>query len=298
MSHHYLPSWNLTKNTQAILDFVKSATTPGEDYIDPAERIAVFDNDGTMWCEQPMPTQFVFLLQTWLQEVHDHPELKDKQPYKAVLQKDEKYFTQILKQTPKDVMQLEQALTVWAGSTPQEFAAQVQKFFTTTKHPKYNMHYTDLVYQPMLELFDLLKAHNFRVFVCSAGGRDFMRVVAEDMWGIHQENVIGTAAEYEYVNGQIVRTDHLLGGFALGAGKTTHIFAATGRLPLLACGNGDPDIEMLQSARFGMLIHHDDEVREYAYDTGAEQVHSLAQKNNYIVVSMKHDWVKIFKNTA
>ena len=146
----------------------------------------------------------------------------------------------------------------------------------------------------MLELFAYLKANDFRVFVCSGGGRDFMRVFAEETWGIFKEDVIGSAPEYEYRDGQLVRTERILGGLALGPGKPEHIFARTGRLPVFAGGNADVDIEMLEVARFGLLLDHDDAEREFAYTKGAEKSLAAAAEHGWTVVSMKDDWATVF----
>ena len=147
----------------------------------------------------------------------------------------------------------------------------------------------------MLELFELLNDYKYRVFVCSGGGRDFMRVISEETWGIYKENVIGSASEYEYKNNSLIRLDKVLGGITLGPGKVEHIYARTGRLPIFAGGNGDVDIEMLESAKFRLFINHDDNEREYAYNNGAEKILKIAQENEYTIVSMKNDWIDIFR---
>ena len=182
----------------------------------------------------------------------------------------------------------------WAGTTPEEFDAEVRELLRTVKQPELDLPYVELVYKPMLELLDYLKAHEFRVFVCSGGGRDFMRVFAEKTWGISKENVIGTAAEYTYTDGKIVRGEQALGGLDLGRGKPEHIFAQTGRLPLFAGGNADVDIEMLEAARFSLLVNHDDEAREFAYTKAAEKSLTKAQELGWTVVSMKDDWSTVF----
>jgi phosphoserine phosphatase len=146
----------------------------------------------------------------------------------------------------------------------------------------------------MIELLDLLRANEFRVFVCSGGGRDFMRVFAEECFGVHRENVIGTAAEYNYIDGQIVRGDHALGTLDVGPGKPEHIFAQTGRLPLFAGGNADVDIEMLSAAQFSVIVNHDDEDREFAYTSGADASFAKAKELGWTIVSMKNDWNTIF----
>ena len=295
----YLVSWKDGKAKQAILHFIDTITTTGPSFVGPADRIATFDNDGTLWVERPMPPQFDFLFRTWAKEAQDDPTLARKQPYKAIIERDEAYFQGLVTQDPKVVMPLEQAVAhSWAGTTPQAFDAQVRDFIDNITHPKFAVGYTRLVYQPMLELFDLLKAHDFRVFVCSGGGRDFMRVISEETWGIYKEDVIGSSAEYAYKDGKIIRTDTMLGSLALGPGKPEHIFATTGRLPLFAGGNADVDIEMLESARFALLINHDDSDREYVYTQGAEKSLAKATKLGWTVVSMKNDWNTIFKKEA
>jgi phosphoserine phosphatase len=294
----YLVSWKDGKAKQAILDFIDTVTTNGSSFVEPFDRIATFDNDGTLWVERPMPPQFYFLFQTWALEVHDDPSLANKQPYKAIIEKDGAYFQGLITQDPKVVLPLEQAAAhSWAGTTPEAFDAQVRGFIDNIKHPKFKVGYTELVYQPMLELFNLLKSINFRIFVCSGGGRDFMRVISEKTWGIYKEDVIGSAAQYVYKDGKIIRTNTMLGGLALGPGKPEHIFARTGRLPLFACGNGDVDIEMLETAKFALLVNHDDDDREYVYTQGAENSLVKAKELGWTIVSMKNDWNTVFQPT-
>jgi phosphoserine phosphatase len=268
----YLVSWKDGKAKQAILDFIDTVTTNGSSFVEPSDRIATFDNDGTLWVERPMPPQFDFLFQTWAKEAHDDPSLASEQPYKAIIEKDVAFFQGVVTQDPKVVMPLEQAAAhSWAGTTPEAFDAQVKDFFDNKKHSKFDVGYTKLVYQPMLELIKFLRENDFRVFVCSGGGLDFMRVISEKAWGIYKEDVIGSAAQYEYKDGKIIRTNTMLGGLALGPGKPEHIFARTGRLPLFAGGNGDVDIEMLETAKFALFVNHDDDDREYVYNQGAEK---------------------------
>ena len=291
----YLVSWKDGKSKQAILDFIDTIATNGSSFVEPSDRIATFDNDGTLWVERPMPPQFDFLFQTWAIEAQKDPSLASEQPYKAIIEKDVTYFQGLVTQDPKVVMSLEQAVAhSWAGTTPEAFDAQVRDFIDNIKHPKFGVGYTKLVYQPMLELLNLLKANDFRVFVCSGGGRDFMRVISEKTWGIYKEDVIGSAAQYVYKDGKIIRTNTMLGGLALGPGKPEHIFARTGRLPLFACGNADVDIEMLETAKFALLVNHDDDDREYDYTQGAENSLVKAKELGWTIVSMKNDWNKVF----
>ncbi|MFI0960879.1 HAD family hydrolase [Streptomyces sp. NPDC021080] len=295
MSDQVLASWNEGPARRAVLDYVHEATSPGPAFVEPADRIATFDNDGTLWVEQPMPPQFDFVFRAWEQEVKADPSLAERQPYKALVQRDQSFFEGLATQEPDAVATLLEAFgRSWAGTTPEEFDAQVREWTRTVRDPRFGVPYVELVYRPMLELFDLLRANDFRVFVCSGGGRDFMRVFAEDTWGIPKENIIGSAAAYTYTDGRIVRSGELLGGLDLGPGKPEHIFAHTGRLPAFAGGNADVDIEMLQSAAFALLVRHDDDRREYAYTKGAEASLGTAERLGWTVVSMKNDWTTLF----
>jgi phosphoglycolate phosphatase-like HAD superfamily hydrolase len=236
MSDAVLASWNDGKAKEAILDFVQRATTKGSDFVPPSDRIATFDNDGTLWVEQPLPPQFDFVFGKWAEEIKADPSLADQQPYKAIIEKDPAFFDGIANQDPEIVGTLLKAFArTWAGTTPEDFDAQVRQWLVTVKQPKLGKLYVDLVYKPMLELLDLLKAHDFRVFVVSGGGRDFMRVFAEETWGIHKENVIGTAAEYTFNDGKIVRADRLSAGSTLGKeSRSTSSLRLVGCLCLLA----------------------------------------------------------------
>jgi phosphoglycolate phosphatase-like HAD superfamily hydrolase len=290
-----LMSWNDGAAKQAIVDFVRSTTTPGPGFVAVADRIATFDNDGTLWVEQPLPPQFDFVFRRWAEEIEQEPSLADQQPYKAIIARDPAFFAGVATQDPDVVGALLAAFArTWKGTTPEEFDAQVREWLQTVKQPKLGVPYIELVYKPMLELLDFLKAHEFRVFVCSGGGRDFMRVFAEETWGIFKENVIGTAAEYTYADGAILRAEHALGSLDVGPGKPEHIFAQTGRLPVLAGGNADVDIEMLESATFAVLVNHDDEQREFAYTSGGEASLARAGELGWTVVSMKDDWISVF----
>ncbi len=291
----YLGSWRSGAAKQAILGFVEALTTSGPGFAEPADRIATFDNDGTLWVEKPAPPQADFLIRVWTRAARNDPSLCSRQPYQAIIEQDMDYLGGLVTQDPDVVASLEGAVaSTWAGTSPEVFNAQVRNWAETVTQPRFNVGYTSLVYKPMLELFDLLKAREFRVFVCSGGGRDFMRVFAEETWGIFKENVIGSASAYEYRDGKITRAGQMLGGLALGPGKPEHIFAQTGRMPVLAAGNADADIEMLTAASFAMLVNHDDDEREYAYTTGAGKSLAKAGELGWTVVSMKDDWTAIF----
>lgn len=295
MTDTALPSWNDGPAKQAILDFITSATTPGLDFIAVADRIAAFDNDGTLWSEQPLAPQFDFVFRRWGEEVKADPSLAGTQPYKALVEHDTGFFAGVGTQDPATVQTLLTAFSrSCAGSTPEDFDAEVRAWLENVQQPKFKVPYIELVYKPMLELIEHLKANDFRIFVCSGGGRDFMRVFAEETWGIHKENVIGTAAEYRYTDGRIARGEEVLGGLDIGPGKPEHIFAQTGRLPVFAGGNADVDIEMLESAQFALIIKHDDNEREFDYTTGGDRALELAAKQGWTVVSIKNDWNSVY----
>jgi phosphoserine phosphatase len=290
-----LASWNDGSAKTAVLDFVQRVTSEGPDFVPVADRVAAFDNDGTLWVEQPLPPQFDFVFRKWAEEIKADPSMAAQQPYKAIIEKDPSFFAGISTQDPTVIKALLTAFArSWAGTTPEEFETQVNQWLVTVKQPTLGVLYKDLVYKPMLELFDLLKANGFRLFVCSGGGRDFMRVFAEATWGINKENVIGTAAAYAYVDGAMVRGEQVLGSLDLGPGKPEHIFAQTGRLPVFAGGNADVDIEMLECAGFGLLINHDDAEREFAYTASAEASMAKAEELGWTVVSMKDDWSTVY----
>ena len=294
-----LDSWRPGPVRKAITDFVESVCQEGPGFVPPADRIAAFDNDGTLWVEQPAPPQFDFLVRTWTQAVRKDPSLAREQPYKAIVEDDPAFFHGLAVQDPVVVASLESAVArSWAGTTPEVFDAQVREWIDTVRQPRFGVAYTKLVYTPMLELFDYLKDNDFRVFVCSGGGRDFMRVFAEETWGIPKEHVIGSASEYEYRDGRLLRTDRLLGGLALGPGKPAHLYAHVGRLPLFAGGNADVDIEMLTVAAFALLVSHDDAHREYAYTAAAHESLARAAELGWTVVSMKEDWTTVFSAAA
>ncbi|UCC51717.1 MAG: haloacid dehalogenase-like hydrolase, partial [Anaerolineaceae bacterium] len=205
-------------------------------------------------------------------------------------------FTQALaQQVPEAVMTFLRGVGKgWEGTTPEEYEAEVRAYLASLTHPHFERPWTDLIYQPMLELFELLRENKWRVFVCSGGGRDFMRVFSEETWGILRENVIGSAPEWAYEDGRLVRQNALYGNIALGPGKPEHIYARTGRTALFAGGNGDVDLEMLQEASFRLVVVHDDEEREYATTVGAEKLLEAGRQGGWTLVSMKDDWKTIF----
>jgi phosphoserine phosphatase len=293
-----LESWNDTATKQAILDFVAAAADEsGPDYIPPAERIAAFDNDGTLWVEQPAPAQTGFLFGKLVERVKSDLSLASEQPYKAIVTKDPEWMRAFAQQIPEAVLAFLQGIgKAWEGTTPDEYEAEVRAFLSSSMHPRYGCPWTDLIYQPMLELFDLLQENDWRVFVCSGGGRDFMRAFSEGALGIYRENVIGSAPEWGYEDGQLVRRNEMHGNLSLGPGKLEHIYARTGRMALFAGGNGDVDLEMLQEARFRLVVVHDDEEREYVVTAAAEKLLAAGEEGGWTMVSMKDDWKTVFKD--
>ena len=293
-----LPSWNDTPNKQAILDFV--AQTRDENsaaFIPVADRIAAFDNDGTLWVEQPAPAQTGFLIGKLVEQVKTNPALAEEDPYKGIVTQDPVFMKALAQQVPEAIIAFLSGIgKAWEGTTPEAYDAEVQAFLAASMHPRFDCPWTDLIYQPMLELFDLLRENEWRVFVCSGGGRDFMRTFSEDALGVYRENVIGSAPEFAYVDGQLLRQNVLHGNISLGGGKLEHIHARTGRTALFAGGNGDVDLEMLQAARFSLVVVHDDPEREYLVETACEKLIEAGEQSGWTMVSMKDDWKAIFKN--
>ena len=286
-----LPSWRPGGARTAVLDFVQSVTEPGPSFVPPAERIATFDNDGTLWCEKPLYGQADFILRRWTAMLQADPSLAERQPYKALAEGDRAWLAALLDHVPDLLRGLAEA---FGGITTDAFEAQVRAFFDDVRHPTLGVPYTATAFVPMRELVALLQANDFRVFICSGGGRDFVRVVSEEMYGIPREAVIGSAGTLEFRDGEIVRGTDVEQPIDDGPGKPVHIFARTGRRPLIAGGNADGDIEMLSMARFALLVHHDDAEREFAYDTGSERALAEAASRGWTVASMRDDFATVF----
>jgi phosphoglycolate phosphatase-like HAD superfamily hydrolase len=285
-----LASWNDGATKTAILDFVED-TTPGSSYVPPAERIATFDNDGTLWCEKPQYVQAEFIFRRWREMVEADPAKAQEQPYKALVENDQAWLANLLDHVPELVKGVTEA---YEGITVEAFDQAVQEFFATAIHPTLGLPYTMVGYRPMRELLDLLDSRGFIVFICTGGGRDFMRPVSEQMYGVPRDRVIGSATTVQYRDGQIYRTKEVEQPIDDGAGKPVHIWMRTGRKPLLAGGNADGDVPMLESPRFSILIHHDDAEREFAYDHGAETALAAADQRGWTVVSMKNAFATVF----
>jgi phosphoserine phosphatase len=287
-----LASWNDGATRRAIIDFVTQVTSAeGSGFVAPDDRIATFDNDGTLWCEKPTYVQADFILRKWGAMAAADPTLRDRQPYRAVVERDMAWLGSLLDHVPELLAGIGDA---FGGKTTDEFESEVRAFFQTVKHPTMDVSYALVGYTPMRELIDYLEANGFTVFICTGGGRDFVRVVGQQMYGIPRHQVIGSSSVLEYRDGRLVHTTTIEQPIDDGPGKPVHIFARTGQLPLLAAGNSDGDIQMLESARFGLLVHHDDGAREFAYDAGAEHALAQAKVRGWTVVSMQADWSRVF----
>ena len=300
-----LPSWNEGEAKQAITQFVSDVTTVGGSrFVPPAERIAVFDNDGTLWAEQPMYVQLEFAFDRVKALAPMYPDWKDKQPFKAVLEGD---LRTVLAGGNHALFEL--VMATHAGNTTEEFSQIVEDWLATAKHPKTNRPYTDMVYQPMLELLDYLRANSFKTYIVSGGGIEFMRPWAERVYGIPPEQVIGSSikTEFELRDGKpvLVRLPEL-NFIDDKAGKPVGINQHIGRRPIAAFGNSDGDLQMLQwttagsGARFALLVHHTDVAREWAYDRKSsighlDQALDEAQAKGWTVVDMKRDWKIVFR---
>jgi hypothetical protein len=300
-----LPSWNDSATKTSILDFVARVTTQNGPYFVPVEqRIAPFDNDGTLWVEQPMYVQLAFALDRVKVMAPLHPEWKDKQPFKAVLEDDMKTLAE-----SGERGLLELILVTHAGMTTDEFAKIVSDWLATARHPRFKRSYTELVYQPMLELLAYLRANGFKTFIVSGGGIEFMRPWTEQIYGVLPEQVVGSSIKtrFEMRNGTplLFRLPDL-NFIDDKTGKPIGINEHIGRRPIAAFGNSDGDLEMLQwatlgtgGARFGLIVHHTDAEREYAYDRQShfgklDVALDAAAVNRWAVVDMKKDWKRIF----
>ena len=306
-----LPSWNDGPAKKAIVEFVRVTTDKASPkYVPSEQRIATFDQDGTLWVEQPMYTQVIFCLERVPEVVKQKPELKDKEPFKTVLSGDREA---IAKLSMKDLEAILAATLT--GMTVEEFSAEVKKWLGTAKHPRWKRPYTELTYQPMLEVLKYFRANGYKTYIVTGGGQDFVRVYAEQVYGIPPEQVVGTmgGTKYGYAkDGKPILTKEpkmLLNDN--NGGKAEGIHLMIGRRPFAAFGNSPGDKEMLEyttagdGARLGMLLLHDDAKREYAYGpaqglpdskvgTFPEALFDQAKKQGWVVISMKDDWKRVF----
>jgi phosphoglycolate phosphatase-like HAD superfamily hydrolase len=299
-----LPSWNERQAKRAIVDFVQRVTADGgADFVPLAERIAVFDNDGTLWVEKPMYVQLAFALDRVKALAPQHPEWKDKQPFKAALAGDLKTVA-----AGGEHALLELIMATHAGMTTDAFVQVVKNWLAKAKHPRFNRPYTDLVYQPMLELLAYLRTNGFKIYIVSGGGIEFMRPWTEKVYGIPPEQVVGSSIKtrFELREGKpvLLRLPEI-NFIDDKAGKPVGIHMHIGRRPIAAFGNSDGDLQMLQwttagpGARFGLIVHHTDSEREWAYDRQShvgrlDKALEAAKKHGWTVADMMKDWKVIF----
>jgi len=301
-----LPSWADSASKKAIVEFVGKVTTQGPHFVPPAERIAVFDNDGTLWAEQPLYFQALFVFDRIKALASAHPEWKEKEPFASVLRGDVKSAL-----AGGEHALLEMTIATHAGMTTDAFEQTVREWITTARHPKTGVLYTGMVYQPMLELLAYLREHGFKPFIVSGGGVEFMRPWAERVYGIPPEQVVGSSIGLSYrledSKPVLVKTADAI-FIDDKAGKPTGIQRQIGRRPVIAIGNSDGDFEMLEwttsgaGPRLGMIVRHDDATREWAYDREStigrlSRALDEAPQRGWHVISMQHDWLVIHPPT-
>jgi phosphoglycolate phosphatase-like HAD superfamily hydrolase len=300
-----LTSWNPGPARRAVVDFVERTVS---DDVPVEERIAVFDNDGTLWCEKPMPIQADFILRRLLEMAQADPDLRENQPWKAAYERDYGWLGKVLAEhyagDETNVRTLlAGVLAAFEGITVQDFEAKSDAFLRTTQHPTLGRVYIECAYLPMVELLGYLEANGFSNYIASGGGRDFMRPISQEMYGIPRDRVIGSATTFQYTSDDRGGTiTHKAEADYLDDGpqKPIRIWSRTGRRPLLAAGNSNGDIPMLEFTHhqdrpvLRLLLLHDDAQREFDYTSGAEQALEQAHKRRWTVVSIKSDWVTVF----
>ena len=304
----YLSSWNDTAAKQAIVEFVDAVTDQNSpNYVPPAERIATFDNDGTLWCEKPMYIQFDYLLRKLVAKAERDPILRGEQPWKAAWEKDFDWLGgAITKHYQGDDSDLHilfgGILSLAEGQAVEQIEAEAKDFVENERHPTLGFAYRDCVYQPMLELLQYLKANSFTNYIVSGGGRDFMRGFAHDLYGIPRQRVIGSTVAYRYEesDGGTILQRAELDVMDDGPGKPVQIWHVVGRRPILAAGNSNGDLPMLAFAggpslpALRLLVVHDDAEREFEYVAGAEKAIDTVKTQGWTAVSIKRDWRSVF----
>ena len=299
-----LPSWNDGAARRSIIEFVTTVTKEGgTEFVPPVDRVAVFDNDGTLWAEQPLYFQGLFVLDRIRALEPQHPEWRDKPLFAAAIENDLK--TLVAGGLPSLV---ELVMATHAGMTTEEFERTVKEWLATARHPTFGRPYTDLVYQPMLELLAFLRANEFSVFIASGGGIEFVRTFCERVYGIPPERVIGSSIETKYEvrdGGPVLVRKPKVDFIDDYDGKPVGINRFIGRRPIAAFGNSDGDYQMLEwvtggtGPRFGLIVHHDDAAREFAYDRASavgilDRALDDAPHHGWTLVSMKDDWNRVF----
>ena len=301
-----LPSWNDGPARARILAFVQAVTDKaGKDYVEPAQRVAVFDNDGTLWSEQPLYFQFLFALEQVKAAAPKHPEWKDDPAFQALMKRD---HAALAKLGMKPVLRL--LTQANSGMTTDEYDRTIRQWLETAHHPRFNRPYTELTFLPMREVLDYLREHGFKTYIVSGGSIEFMRPWAEKAYGIPPEQVVGTISQVKYEIGKdgvpvLRRLPNLFEFVDDGPGKPIGIYRAIGQRPLAAVGNSDGDLQMLQyttagtGPRLALIVRHTDEVREWAYDRKSrigrlDKALDQAEERGWTVVDMKKDWKKVY----
>jgi phosphoglycolate phosphatase-like HAD superfamily hydrolase len=301
-----LPSWREGPTREALLAFV-DAVSDGPDAVPPEERVAVFDNDGTLWTEKPMPTQLHYVVEQWAAAARADPSLAERQPYKAVVERDLGWLGGAIdKHYAGDDSDLKvmigALLGVTAHKSAEEYHAAVAEFYATAQHQTLQRPYSAAVYQPMVELLRHLEDKGFASYIVSGGDRDFMRPITADYYGIPPERVVGSAIGMEYdAASNNVHYGTTLRFFDDGPEKPVRIWTRVGRRPILAAGNSNGDVEMLRYVQghprsLSLLVHHDDDTGrgDAPYDKGAERALAAADEHGFVRVSVKDDWDTVF----
>ncbi|WP_288193309.1 HAD family hydrolase [uncultured Phyllobacterium sp.] len=303
LSQDALPSWREGRAKAAIVAFVQKVTTEGTSFVPVADRIAVFDNDGTLWSEQPFYFQLGFMIDRVKVLAPEHPEWKEKEPFKSIL---EGNLAGLASAGEKGIVEL--GMATHAGMTTDEFSKIVTDWFATARHPKFKRPYNEITFLPMRELLDYLRNNGFKTYIVSGGGVEFMRPMTQKMYGIPPEQVIGSSIETKYLlegDTPVLTREPKIDFIDDGAGKPVGINKFIGHRPIFVAGNSDGDYEMLRWAtagdgpRFGMIVHHTDADREYAYDREShfgklDKALTEAGTRNWLLVDMKADWRKIY----
>lgn len=299
-----LPSWNDGATKKAIVEFVEGVTQEGGSKFVPVEdRIAVFDNDGTLWTEHPIYFQLAFVFDRVKALAPQHPEWKENEPFKSVLAGDMKGLAAT---GEKGLMEL--LMVTHANTTTEEFNTIVKDWFASARHPKFNRPYSELTFVPMRELLDYLRDNGFKTYIVSGGGVEFMRPMTEKMYGIPPEQVIGSRIATKYMlkdDKPILMREPKVDFVDDGPGKPVGINAIIGRRPIFVAGNSDGDYEMLRWAtagdgpRLGVIVHHTDDAREYAYDRQShfgklDKAMTEAGRRGWVLIDMKNDWNKVY----
>jgi phosphoglycolate phosphatase-like HAD superfamily hydrolase len=303
-----LDSWNDGENKQRILEFVQKVTLPGtDDFVPVDQRIAVFDNDGTLWCEKPLYPHFFSLFYQVEKRIEEEPALKSQEPFKSlhafIKSKDKHdlaYFMGLLQEGEFNSIVGQLMGSAYEGMSPQEFEKSLEDFYASWKHPRFDTGLQGLTYLPMKELIDLLHENEFKVYIFTADEGAFLKLYSQELYGIPPERVHGTDILMDYNEGELIRTDQ---GQYLNNwdGKARKIYQIIGKQPILSAGNSNGDFDMLQYANTNnpnthleIMVYHTDDIREYSYDSHTDNILPYGLENDYLILDMKRDWAKIF----